>query len=315
MAMGICDGRVALVTGAGRGIGRGHALEFARQGAKVVVNDFGMERDGSGEQQPVAQQVVDEIKAMGGEAVAHAGDVSDWNTAKEMVDLAYDTFGDLHALVNNAGILRDRMLFNMEESEWDSVVQVHLKGTFCPTRHAVARWREEAKAGAELDKRVINTTSTSGIFANPGQSNYGAAKSGIATLTIIGAKELQKYGITMNAIAPGALTRMTADLGGGFAQDAPEGEWNPRDPDNIAPIVVWLGSPESKDVSGQVFTVSGGSVGVATGWAPGPRKTKDGRWDPAELGPLVSEMLQDVPDPLARPGGGGRRRAQAKAGS
>ncbi len=301
--MGICEGRIALVTGAGRGIGRGHALELARQGAKVVVNDFGMERDGSGKQQPVAQQVVDEIKAMGGEAVAHAGDVADWNTAKEMIDLAYDTFGDLHVLVNNAGILRDRMLFNMEEEEWDSVIRVHLKGTFSPTRHATHRWRQEAKDGRELDKRVINTTSTSGIYGNPGQANYGAAKAGIASFTIILSRELGKYGITVNAISPGALTRMTEDLGMGRRQaETPEGGWSPRDPDNIAPICAWLASEESKGVTGRVFHSSGGRLGISEGWHPGPMKDKEGRWDPAELGSVVAELIEKAVPPFSMRG-------------
>jgi NAD(P)-dependent dehydrogenase (short-subunit alcohol dehydrogenase family) len=301
--MGICDGRVVIVTGAGRGIGREHALEFARQGAKVVVNDLGMERDGTGQPQPVAQQVVDEIKAMGGEAVANSDSVSDYNAAKNMIDQAYDAFGDLHVLVNNAGILRDRMLFNMDEAEWDAVINVHLKGTFCPTRHAVARWREEAKAGAELDKRVINTTSTSGLYANAGQSNYGAAKSGIATLTIIAAKELVKYGITVNAISPGALTRMTEDLGMGRAPAPAEGEWNPRGPENIAPIVVWLGSPESKGITGYIFGSGGGRIDISNNWARGPQRVKEGRWDPAELGPVVKELVAEA----AVPPGMGKR--------
>jgi len=295
--MGICEGRVVIVTGGGRGIGREHALEFARQGAKVVVNDLGMERDGSGNAQPVAQQVADEIKAMGGEAVANSSSVSDWNAAKEMIDQAYDEFGDLHVLVNNAGILRDRMLFNMDEAEWDSVINVHLKGTFCTTRHAVARWREEAKAGAELDKRVINTTSTSGLYANAGQANYGAAKSGIATFTIIAAKELVKYGITVNAISPGALTRMTEDLGMGRGAQPAEGEWNPRGPENIAPIVVWLGSPESKGITGYIFGAGGGRIDISNNWARGPQQTKEGRWDPAELGPVVKQLVAEAAVP------------------
>jgi NAD(P)-dependent dehydrogenase (short-subunit alcohol dehydrogenase family) len=294
--MGICDGRVVIVTGAGRGIGRGHSLEFARQGAKVIVNDLGMERDGTGNSQPVAQQVVDEIKAMGGEAVANTDDVSNWDAAKSMIDQAYEKFGRLDVLVNNAGILRDRMIFNMSEEEWDSVIKVHLKGTFCPTRHAVAKWRELAKAGEELDTRIINTTSTSGLFANPGQANYGAAKSGIATFTIIAARELVKYGVTVNAVSPGALTRMTEDLGMGRAP-APEGEWNPRDPDNIAPIVVWLGSAESKGITGRIFQSSGGRLGINENWRPGPMKTKEGRWDPAELGPVVRELDDEAMKP------------------
>jgi NAD(P)-dependent dehydrogenase (short-subunit alcohol dehydrogenase family) len=294
---GICDGRVVIVTGAGRGIGRGHALEFAKQGAKVIVNDLGMEqRDGTGKQQPVAQSVVDEIKAAGGEAVANSDDVSDWNASKALIDQAYDEFGKLDVLVNNAGILRDRMIFNMDEAEWDAVIRVHLKGTFCPTRHAVAKWRELAKAGEELDTRVINTTSTSGLFCNPGQANYGAAKAGIASFTIIASRELVKYGITVNAISPGALTRMTEDLGMGRAAPA-EGEWNPRDPENIAPIAAWLGSAESKGITGYIFESSGGRLGISNNWSRGPNRTKEGRWDPAELGQVVKELVSEAADP------------------
>ncbi len=295
--MGICDGRVVIITGAGRGIGRGHALEFARQGAKVIVNDLGMERDGSGEQQPVAQIVVEEIKAMGGEAIANSDDVSDWSAAKALIDQAYDKFGKLDVLVNNAGILRDRMLFNMEEEEWDSVIKVHLKGTFCPTRHAAGRWRELAKQGEVLDTRIINTTSTSGIYGNPGQANYGAAKAGIASFTIILSRELDKYGITVNAVSPGALTRMTSDLGNRPAEA--EGSWSPRDADNIAPIVVWLGSAESKGITGRVFHSSGGRLGIAEGWRPGPMKDKEGRWDPAELGPVVADLIEKAEPPFS----------------
>jgi NAD(P)-dependent dehydrogenase (short-subunit alcohol dehydrogenase family) len=303
--MGICEGRVVIVTGGGRGIGRGHSLEFARQGAKVVVNDLGMERDGSGNPQPVAEQVVEEIKAMGGEAVANGSDVSDWNAAKEMIDQAYDEFGRLDVLVNNAGILRDRMLFNMDETEWDAVIRVHLKGTFCPTRHALAKWRELAKGGEELDNRIINTTSTSGLYANAGQANYGAAKSGIASFTIIAAKEVEKYGITVNAVSPGALTRMTEDLGMGRAGAPAEGEWSPRSPDNIAPIVVWLGSPESRGVTGYIFESHGGRLGISNNWSRGPAKENEGRWDPAELGPVVKELVADAATP---PGLGADRR-------
>jgi NAD(P)-dependent dehydrogenase (short-subunit alcohol dehydrogenase family) len=293
--MGICEDRVVIVTGAGRGIGRGHALEFARQGAKVVVNDLGGEVDGTGAERSVAQGVVEEIEAMGGEAVANTDDVADWEASKRLIDQAYDTWGKLDVLVNNAGILRDRMLFNMEEAEWDAVIRVHLKGTFCPTRHAAARWRELAKQGEELDARIINTTSTSGIYGNPGQTNYGAAKAGIASFTIILSRELEKYGITVNAVSPGALTRMTADLGNRPAE--PDQGWNPRDPDNIAPVVVWLGSAESKGITGRVFHSSGGRLGIAEGWHPGPMKDKEGRWDPAELGPVVAELIDKAEPP------------------
>jgi NAD(P)-dependent dehydrogenase (short-subunit alcohol dehydrogenase family) len=292
---GICEGRVVIVTGGGRGIGRGHSLEFARQGAKVVVNDLGAAVDGQGAEQSVAQSVVDEIKAMGGEAVANTDDVADWDASKRLIEQAYDTFGDLHVLVCNAGILRDRMLFNMEEAEWDAVIRVHLKGTFCPVRHATNRWREEAKQGAELDKRIITTTSTSGIYGNPGQANYGAAKAGIAAFTIILSREMAKYGITVNSISPGALTRMTENLGGPRGEQ-PQG-WSPRDPDNIAPIAAWLGSEQSKGITGRVFHASGGRLGISEGWHPGPMKDKEGRWDPAELGPVVAELIDKAEPP------------------
>src|SRR5262245_10975021 len=223
---GICEGRVAIVTGAGRGIGREHALELARQGAKVVVNDLGGRADGTGADASPAHEVVDEIAAMGGEAIANGDDVSDFNAAQSLVQSAIDRFGTLDVVVNNAGILRDRMLFNMDEAEWDAVIRVHLKGTFGPSRFAAEYWRGKQKAGEPVDARIINTSSTSGLFANPGQSNYGAAKSGIATFSIIAAKELGRYGVTVNAIAPGARTRMTQDLGGAMSAAPAEGEWD-----------------------------------------------------------------------------------------
>ena len=287
---GICAGRVAIVTGAGRGIGRGHALELARQGAKVVVNDLGGSVDGTGADTGPAQAVVDEIIAAGGEAVANTDDVADWDGAKRLVDTAINTFGSLDVVVNNAGILRDRMLFNMSEAEWDAVVRVHLKGTFAPSRWAAEYWRAQHKDGVPVDARIINTSSTSGLFANPGQSNYGAAKSGIATFSIIAAKELGRYGVTVNAVAPGARTRMTENLGGG--RPAPEpGAWDERGPDNIAPIVAWLASAESAAVTGQVFLVGGGRIAIAQGWQRGPGADRGARWDPAELGPVVTDLL------------------------
>jgi NAD(P)-dependent dehydrogenase (short-subunit alcohol dehydrogenase family) len=290
--MGICDGRVVIVTGAGRGIGRGHAIEFARQGAKVVVNDLGGSVEGSGSDLTPAQSVVEEIKGFGGEAVANGDNVADWEGAQRLINAAVETFGDLHVLVNNAGILRDRMLVNMTEEEWDAVINVHLKGTFGPARWAAAYWREKTKAGEQLDARIINTSSTSGIFGNPGQTNYGAAKAGIASFTIIAARELGRYGVTVNAIAPGALTRMTENLGmGQRAREIKPGEFDRMSPDNVAPLVVWLGSPESKDITGRVFLVSGGRIAVAEGWNPGPSQDKGDRWDPAELGDVVPKLV------------------------
>jgi len=287
---GICAGRVAIVTGAGRGIGRGHALELARQGAHVVVNDLGGSVSGSGSDAGPAQAVVDEIEAAGGLAVANTDDVADWDGARRLVEQAVEVFGRVDVLVNNAGILRDRMLFNMTEDEWDAVIRVHLKGTFAPLRHAAAYWRERDKAGHTHDARVINTSSTSGLFANPGQSNYGAAKTGIATLSIIAAKELARYGVTVNAIAPGARTRMTENLGGGRPAPA-EGEWDPRDPENVAPLVAWLASPESAGITGQVFLVGGGRIAVAEGWRRGPGVDRGARWDPAQLGTVVPDLV------------------------
>ena len=293
--MGICDGRVVIVTGAGRGIGRGHAIEFARQGAKVVVNDLGGSVEGSGTDLTPAQQVVEEITAMGGEAVANGDNVADWEGAQRLINSAVEAFGDLHVLVNNAGILRDRMLVNMTEEEWDAVITVHLKGTFAPTRWAAAYWREKAKAGEQLDVRVINTSSTSGIFGNPGQTNYGAAKAGIAAFTIIAARELGRYGVTVNAVAPAALTRMTENLGmGQRAREVEAGMFDPYSPENIAPVVVWLGSSESKDITARVFLVSGGRIAVAEGWNRGPGTEKDDRWDPTELGEVIPKLVAEA---------------------
>jgi len=287
---GICEGRVAIVTGAGRGIGRSHALLLAREGAKVVVNDLGGEMDGSGRSTGPAADVVAEIRAMGGEAVENGDDVSDWEGAQRLVNSAIETFGGLDVLINNAGILRDRMLVNMTPEEWDAVIQVHLRGTFAPARWAATYWRERAKAGETNDARIINTSSSSGIYGNPGQTNYGAAKAGIAAFTVIAAKELERYGVTVNAIAPGALTRMTAGLRPDAPQPKPD-EFDERSPDNIAPLVVWLASPRSAGVTGRVFNVAGGRISVAEGWAAGPGVDKGDRWEPAELDDVVPDLV------------------------
>ena len=232
---------------------------------------------------------------MGGEAVANGDNVADWEGAQRLINSAVEAFGDLHVLVNSAGILRDRMLVNMTEEEWDAVVSVHLKGTFAPTRWAAAYWREKAKAGEQLDARVINTSSTSGIFGNPGQTNYGAAKAGIAAFTIIASRELGRYGVTVNAVAPAALTRMTENLGmGQRAREVEAGRFDPYSPDNIAPVVVWLGSSESKDITARVFLVSGGRIAVAEGWNRGPGTEKDDRWDPAELGEVIPKLVAEA---------------------
>ena len=283
---------MVVVTGAGRGIGREHALEFARQGAKVVVNDLGSDMDGSGSSSGPAGEVVDEIRAMGGEAVANGDDVSDMDGAARLIRTAIDTFGRLDTLVNNAGILRDRMLVNMTPDEWDAVIRVHLRGTFAPTRAALDYWRERSKAGESNDARIVNTTSPSGIYGNVGQTNYGAAKAGIAAFTVIAAMEVGRYGVTVNAIAPAALTRMTENLTmGQRAAEQPADEFNPLTPDNIAPIVVWLGSSESAGVTGRVFNVRGGHISVAEGWVEGPAVDKQGRWDPAELTDIVPDLV------------------------
>ncbi len=262
------EGRVAIITGAGRGIGREHALMLASQGAKIVVNDLGGDATGEGADSTPAQDVVAEIEAMGGEAVVNGSNVADFAAAKEMVDQAVDTFGRLDILINNAGILRDRMIFSMSEADWDAVINVHLKGTFGPTHHAAVYWRERSKAGEENVARVINTASPSGIYGNVGQSNYGAAKAGIAAFTQITAMELVKYGVTVNCIAPGAYTRMTANLPG-FA-DMDEEMQEKMGPRWIANAVSWIASPEASGVTGRVFDIMGQRLGIAEGWHLGP---------------------------------------------
>lgn len=296
--MGKLDGKVAVVTGGARGVGLGHARLLAAEGASVVVNDLGGEWDGTGHDDRPAQQAVDSIVAAGGSAVANYDNVADWDGGKRLVDQAVDTYGKLDILVANAGILRDRMTFNMSEDEWDAVVKVHLKGTFAPMRWAAAHWRERAKAGEQNDARIINTSSGSGLYGNPGQLNYGAAKAGIAAMTNIAAKELSRYGVTVNAIAPAALTRMTENLGfGQAARDVEPGTFDAYAPENISPLVVWLGSAESAGVTGQVFNVAGGRISVAEGWRRGPEQDKGDRWDPSELGPVVSELLEQARPP------------------
>jgi NAD(P)-dependent dehydrogenase (short-subunit alcohol dehydrogenase family) len=290
----LVEGRVAIVTGAGRGIGREHALSLARHGAKVVVNDLGGDMHGGGADASPAQQVVDEIVAAGGEAIANGDSVADFEGAQRLIQTAIDTFGDLHILVNNAGILRDRVIANMTEEEWDAVINVHLKGTFAPSRWAVAYWRERAKAGEPVSGRIINTTSVSGIYGNPGQSNYGAAKMGIAAFTNIVALEVARYGVTVNAVAPVALTRMTEGLGPAPETDE---EREARAPHWIAPIVTWLASEEAAGVTGRIFEASGQFLAVAEGWQRGP--STDPVDDPAQLGDIVAKLLAD-----ARPNSG-----------
>ena len=281
----LCEGRVVLVTGAGRGIGREYALMLAAHGAKVVVNDLGGSRDGSGTDNSPAQQVVREISEAGGKAVADGNDVSSWSGSKAMIDTAINEFGRLDVLVNNAGILRDRMLVNMQEAEWDDVIKVHLKGTFAPTHHAAAYWRDRSKqAGAPIDARVINTSSVSGIYGNIGQCNYGAAKAGIATFTVIAALELARYGVTVNAIAPVANTRLTEDL-----REYTEEEKLRRNPRWIAPVVTWLASTESSTVTGRVIEAGNGIIAIAEGWHRGP--TTGQISDPVAVGSVLTDLV------------------------
>ncbi len=282
----LCEGRVCIVTGAGRGIGREHALMLAEHGAKVVVNDLGASTDGTGADQSPAEQTVQDIEAMGGEAVVNGDDVSDWEGAQRMINQAVETFGTLDVVVNNAGILRDRMLTNMTEAEWDAVIKVHLKGTFAPARWAASYWRDKAKAGETVQGRIINTTSVSGIYGNPGQTNYGAAKAGIASFTIIAAQELHRYGVTVNCVSPGALTRMTEGLSSAPQTEAQKAA---RDPRWIAPIVTWLASTESQGVTGRVFQVSGRDLAIAEGWHRGP--TVPPVDDPAQLRDVVADLM------------------------
>jgi NAD(P)-dependent dehydrogenase (short-subunit alcohol dehydrogenase family) len=283
----LCEGRICIVTGGARGIGRQHSLMLAEHGAKVVVNDFGGARDGTGGDPGPANEVVEEITAAGGEAVANSADVSDFAAAGALVQQAIDTFGGLDVVVSNAGILRDRMLFSMTEEEWDAVIRVHLKGTFGPARHAAGYWRDRAKAGETNDARLITTTSVSGLYGNMGQTNYGAAKAGIAAMTLIAADELARYGVTANSIAPGALTRMTEDLG--IPDDARAG----MDPRWIAPIVTWLASTESAGVTGQVIESTGTVTAIAEGWRRGP-STKTPPAEPTDVKDVLATLLQDA---------------------
>jgi NAD(P)-dependent dehydrogenase (short-subunit alcohol dehydrogenase family) len=283
----LCEGRICIVTGAGRGIGREHALLLAQNGAKVLVNDTGGSVDGSGGDGTPAEQVAAEIAGFGGEAAANHDDVSSWEGAQRMVNQAIETFGGLDVLINNAGILRDRVLANMTEEEWDAVIKVHLKGTFAPARWATAYWRERTKNGEANDARIINTSSVSGIYGNPGQTNYGAAKAGIAAFTQIAAREVGRYGVTVNAIAPGALTRMTEGLSG-MPQDD-EAAREAMSPRWVAPVAVWLASTESAGVTGRVIESSGRVLAIAEGWHRGP--TAEPSDDPAETGKLIKELL------------------------
>ena len=283
---GICEGRVVIVTGAGRGLGRAHALELARQGARVVVNDIGVALDGSGASAAPAEEVVAAIRALGGEAITNGDDVADWEGGRRLVAAAVEKFGTLDVVVNNAGFVRDRMFVSTSEEEWDAVVRVHLKGHLCTARQACAFWRDRAKGGARVDARIINTSSGAGLQGSMGQSAYSAAKAAIAALTLVQAAELGRYGITANAIAPAARTRMTEEV---FAKmmARPESGFDAMDPENVSPVVAWLASADSREVTGQMLEVSGGKIAVADGWRTGPEVDKGTRWDARDVGQAV----------------------------
>ncbi|WP_027861413.1 SDR family oxidoreductase [Marmoricola sp. URHB0036] len=296
---GILEGRIAIVTGAGRGIGRAHALELARQGASVVVNDLGTSGSGEGAASEVAHEVVAEIEALGGRAVANGADVADFEQAAAMVQQAIDTFGGLDILVNNAGFVRDRMLVNTSEEEWDAVIRVHLKGHFAPLRHAGAWWRAEAKDGRQRAARVINTSSGAGMQGSIGQTTYSAAKAGIVGMTLVAAAELGRYGVHVNAIAPVARTRMTEGAFPEMMADADGDAFDAMDPANNSPIVAWLAS-EDCDVTGRVLEIEGGQICVEEGWRHGPRRDLGRRWEADEVGTAVRELIAQaaVPDPV-----------------
>lgn len=294
--MGLCDGRVVIVTGAGRGIGREHALAFAREGAHVLVNDFGRALDGSGADEGPAFDVVREIEAMGGAGIANTADVADWAEAEAMVRQAVDTFGRLDVLVNNAGFVRDRMVVSSTEEEFDAVVRVHLKGHFALMKHAGTYWREQSKAGNQPDARIINTSSGAGLMGSVGQGTYSAAKAGITALTLVAAAEMGRYGVTVNAIAPAARTRMTEGPFAETMKPPADGSFDTMDPANVAPFVAWLGSSESAHVTGLVFEVEAGKIAIADGWRHGEAIDKGARWEPSEIGEVVNKLLaQAVP--------------------
>jgi NAD(P)-dependent dehydrogenase (short-subunit alcohol dehydrogenase family) len=295
--MGICEGRVVVITGAGRGIGRAHALAFAAEGAHVVVNDIGAALDGAGADTTPAEDVVAEIEAAGGVAVVNTDDVAEWDGARRLLECARETFGGLDTLVCNAGIVRDRMIVNMSVDEWDAVMRVHLRGVFCPVRNAADYWRSEQKAGRPRAARIVTTSSGAGLFGSVSQANYSAAKAGIATFTIVAASELARYGVLANTIAPSARSRMTQDA---FPEmmARPESGFDRMDPANVAPLVVWLGS-EWCDVTGRAFEVQGGELSVADGWQHGAVIDNGARWEPAEIGPAVHDLLAAAPPPAS----------------
>ncbi|MDX3310235.1 SDR family oxidoreductase [Streptomyces sp. NPDC054884] len=293
---GICDGRVVVVTGAGRGLGRAHALAFAAEGARVVVNDLGVGLDGTPGPDSPARQVADEIRAAGGTALAHGGDIATPQGAASLVTTALETYGRLDTLVNNAGFLRDRMLVNLDEDDWDAVQRVHLKGHFLTLKHAAAHWRAEAKAGRTPAARIVNTASGAGLLGSVGQGNYSAAKAGIVGLTLVAAAELARYGVQVNAIAPAARTRMTQHAFAA-AMAAPETGFDAMAPDNVSPLVVWLGSTASEGVTGRVFETEGGRITVMEGWRPGPTADEGRRRSPAEAGDTARKLLAHAEQP------------------
>ncbi|CCB78316.1 putative short chain dehydrogenase [Streptantibioticus cattleyicolor NRRL 8057 = DSM 46488] len=294
----LCAGRVVAVTGAGRGLGRAHALAFAAAGAKVVVNDLGVRRDGRGPHHPAtggpAHDVAEAIRARGGEAVAHTGDVATDEGAAAVVRTALDAFGRLDTLVNNAGFLRDRMLVNLGEDDWDAVIRVHLKGHFLPLRHAAAHWRAETKAGRVPDARIVNTTSGAGLLGSVGQGSYSAAKAGVVALTLVAAAELAGYGVQVNAVAPAARTRMTEAAFADAMAAPPAGAFDAMAPENVAPLVVWLGSAGSTGVTGRVFEAEGGRITVMHGWRRGPGEDTGARRTPAQAGATVRRLLAEA---------------------
>ncbi|GGS86950.1 SDR family oxidoreductase [Streptomyces cinerochromogenes] len=293
---GICAGRVVVVTGAGRGLGRAHALAFAAEGARVVVNDLGVGLDGAPDADSPAAAVVAEIRAAGGEASAHGGDIATSAGAADLIRTAVETYGRLDTLVSNAGFLRDRMLVNLGEDDWDAVVRVHLKGHFLPLKHAAAHWRAEARAGRTPKARVVHTSSGAGLLGSVGQANYSAAKAGIIGLTLVAAAELARYGVQVNAVAPAARTRMTERT---FAATmaAPAAGFDAMAPENVSPLVVWLGSAGSAGVTGRVFEAEGGRITVMEGWRPGPTLDKGARWTPAEAGEAARGLLAEAEPP------------------
>lgn len=295
--MGICDGRVVIVTGAGRGIGRAHALAFAAEGAHVVVNDLGASADGTGDDLSPAQEVVDEIVAAGGAAVVNGDDVSSDEGAQRMVQTAIDVFGGLDVVVNNAGIVRDRMFANATVDEWDAVMAVHLRGHFLPSKYAAMYWRDRSKAGEQPVARIINTSSGAGLMGSIAQAAYSAAKGGIASLTLVQAAELGRYGVTANALAPAARTRMTEEAFAEMMAKPGGDEFDAMAPENVSPTVVWLGSDQSSHVTGRVFELEGGKIGIAQGWMHGPTVDKGARWEPSEVGAAVDELLAKAAEP------------------